>query len=57
MEENTKIEDILYELLLKSGVPLTVKIEQKDGIYLVNNNEIALILEKVDDKIIKKVIQ
>ena len=32
------------------------KIEQKDGLYLVNDTEIALSLEKVDKEIIKTVI-
>jgi len=57
LDENAKTEDVLFELLLKSGVSLTAKIEEKDGFYLVNENEIALILEKVDKKIIKKVIE
>ena len=57
LDENAKTEDVLYELLLKSGVPLTAKIEQKDGFYLVNNTEIALILEKVDKNTIKTVIK
>ncbi|MDA3940673.1 MAG: site-specific DNA-methyltransferase [Spirochaetia bacterium] len=56
LDENAKIEDVLYELLLKSGVPLTAKIEPKEGFYLVNDTEIALILEKVDKKIVKTVI-
>jgi len=56
LDEHAKTENVLYELLLKSGVPLTAKIEQKDGFYLVNDNELALILEKVDKKIIKTVI-
>ena len=56
LDENAKLEDVFYELLLKSGVSLTAKIEQKDGFNLVNDNEIALILEKVDKKIIKTVI-
>ena len=52
---------------LKSGGTLTAKIEQKDlsaygdaragGFYLVNDTEIALILEKVDKEIIKTVIE
>lgn len=54
--ENAKIENILYELLLKSGIPLTAKIEEKDGYYLVNNDEIALILKRIDESIIKAVI-
>ncbi len=56
LDENAKTGDILYELLLKSGVPLTAKIEEKSGYVLVNDGEMALILEKVDDKIIKEVI-
>ena len=56
LDEHAKTEDFLYELLLKSGVPLTAKIEEKNGYILVNDNEIALMLEKVDDKIINKVI-
>ena len=56
LDENSKTEDVLYELLLKSGIPLTAKIEKKSGFDLVNNNEIALILEKVDKKIIETVI-
>lgn len=56
MNEHTENEDVLYELLLKSGVPLAAKIEEKSGYILVNDNEIALMLEKADDEIIKKVI-
>ena len=56
LDKNARIEDVLYELLLKSGVPLTAKIEKQNSYYLVNDNELALILEKVDKKIIKKVI-
>jgi len=56
LNERSKTENIIYELLLKSGVPLTAKIEEKNGYVLVNDNEIALMLEKADDKIVKKVI-
>jgi DNA methylase. len=56
LDENAKTEDVLYELLLKSGIPLTAKIEEKNGYILVNDKEIALLLEKVDEKIVKKVI-
>ena len=41
---------------LKSGVSLTAKIEEQDGVHFVNETEIALILEKIDKKIIKTVI-
>lgn len=56
VDENAKIENILYELLLKSGVPLTAKIEEKDGYYRVNDSEIAIILKLIDESIIKAVI-
>ena len=56
LAEHANTENVLYELLLKSGVPLTAKIEEKNGYYLVNDNEISLILETVNTDIIKSVI-
>lgn len=56
VDENATIENILYELLLKSGVPLTARIEEKGGYYLVNGGEIALILKKIDESIIEAAI-
>jgi adenine-specific DNA-methyltransferase len=56
LDENAKTEDVLYELLIKSGVQLTAKIKEKNGYVLVNDNEIALMLERADDKIIKQII-
>jgi adenine-specific DNA-methyltransferase len=56
VDEDATIENILYELLLKSGVPLTARIEEKGGYYLVNGGEIALILKKVDESIVKAAI-
>ena len=56
LDENIKTENVMVELLLKSGVPLTVKINKEDGFYLVSDSEIALILEKVNKDIIKSVI-
>ena len=56
LDEHAKTENVLYELLLKSGNPLTSKIDKKDGCFLVNDDELALILEKINEKIIKNVI-
>jgi len=56
VDETSKTENIIYELLLKSGVPLTATIEEKENYYLVNDGEIALILKKVDEAIIKSVL-
>lgn len=57
LDENAKTEDVLYELLLKSGVPLTAEIEEKNNYYIVNKDEIVLLLKKVNEKIIKFVIK
>ena len=57
LDENADLEDVLYELLLKSGVQLTAKIEKQDGFYLVNDSEIALVLEEVSETIIKAAIE
>ena len=56
LDEHAKIENVLYELLLKSGNHLTSKIIKKNGYFLVNDEELALILEKINEKIIKDVI-
>lgn len=56
LDEHAKTEDVLHELLIKSGVPLTAAIEVKDGYFLANGNEIALMLEKAANKIIKQII-
>lgn len=56
VDDNVKIENVLYELLLKTGVPLTAKIEKNEGYYLVNENEIILMLDKVNESLIKTAI-
>ncbi|MBI5186387.1 MAG: site-specific DNA-methyltransferase [Nitrospinae bacterium] len=52
VKEGAETENILYELLLKSGVPLTAAIEEKKGYFWVNGGEVALMLEKADKEII-----
>ncbi|MFZ2399906.1 MAG: site-specific DNA-methyltransferase, partial [Smithella sp.] len=37
LDEHAKIEDVLYELLIKAGVPLTAKINEQNGYVLVND--------------------
>ncbi len=56
LDEHAKTENVLYELLLKSGKPLTSKIIRGNGYFLVNDDELILILEKINEKIIKTVI-
>ncbi|MDD4438717.1 MAG: site-specific DNA-methyltransferase [Tissierellia bacterium] len=50
------IENMAYELLLKSGKDLNSTIENNGGYYLANGNELAFILEKVDEQIITDVL-
>lgn len=54
--ENANIENMVYELLLKSGKDLNVKIESKEGYSLIDGNELALILENVSEELISNVI-
>ncbi|RNC64467.1 site-specific DNA-methyltransferase [Proteiniphilum sp. X52] len=54
--ENADLQNMVYELLLKSGKDLNVKIEANDGYYLIDGNDLALILEKVDEQIITEVL-
>lgn len=56
LDEHARQEDVLYELLIKSGVLLTAKIKEKQGYILANDNEVALMLERANDKIIKQII-
>lgn len=56
LDEHAKTENVLYELLLKSGIMLTADVVKKDGYFLVNDNELALVLEKINEKIIKTVL-
>ncbi|MCJ7812521.1 site-specific DNA-methyltransferase, partial [bacterium] len=48
-------ENMLYELLLKSGVELTAEIEKKDGFFLVNG-ELIVALERMDEKLVKTIL-
>lgn len=56
VSESATIENMVYELLLKSGKDLNSTIEKNDGYFLINGNEIALILEKVSQEIITEVM-
>ena len=56
LDEHAITENVLYELLIKSGKHLTSKIIKKNGYFLVNDDELILILEKINEKIIKTVL-
>lgn len=54
--ESATIENMVFELLLKSGKDLNSPIEWNDGYFLVNGNELALLLEKVSQELIVEVM-
>lgn len=56
INENSTTQNMVYELLLKSGKDLNSKIELKEGFYIINDNELVLLLEQVNQKIIDSVI-
>lgn len=56
VSESATIENMVYELLLKTGKDLNSRIEKNDGYFLINGNELALILEKVNPEVITEVM-
>ena len=56
VSESATIENMLYELLLKSGKDLNSPIEKKSSFYKINGTELILLLEKATQEIIDTVI-
>ena len=56
VSESATIENIVYELILKSGKDLNCRVEKKDNMYSINNNELVLLLEKATQEIVDTVI-
>ncbi len=56
VSESATIENMVYELLLKSGKDLNSTIEKNEDYFLINANEMALVLEKVSQEIITEVM-
>tara|TARA_R110001592_G_C13189271_1_gene752184 strand:- start:8497 stop:10383 length:1887 start_codon:yes stop_codon:yes gene_type:complete len=54
--ESATIENMVYELMLKSGKDLNSKIDHKNGFYAINDDELILLLEKAEQKIIDSII-
>jgi len=54
---NATVENMVYELLLKSGKDLNSKLEHKENYYCVNNNELVLMLEKAGQDIADAVVR
>lgn len=54
--ENATVENMVYELLLKSGKDLNSKIEKTQGCFVVNENEIVFMLGEATQEIVEAVI-
>jgi adenine-specific DNA-methyltransferase len=56
VREDSKKDNMLFELILKAGYLLTDKIEVKEKFYAVNNGELIIALEEINEKIIGNII-
>ena len=56
VSETATINNMAYELLLRSGKSLNSKIERRGKWFLVNNGELVLMLEEATQEIVNEVI-
>ena len=57
VSENAETENMVYELLLKSGKDINSKIEHRENYYKVNDSELILMLEKATQKIVDAILK
>lgn len=59
-KENAKLYNILWELIIKNGFPLTTPLKEikvdKTVYYSVADNKLVIVLEKVSDAILKSIL-
>jgi adenine-specific DNA-methyltransferase len=56
VKEGSEIENMLYELILKSGYLLTDKVEKNAKYYSIKDGELIIALEEITQKLIDKII-
>jgi adenine-specific DNA-methyltransferase len=56
-KEGAEEENILYELILKSGYELTERIEKKEGFYSIAENKLIIALSKFDSNTTKQILK
>ncbi len=56
VKEESKTDNMLFELMLKAGYLLTDKVESKGKYYSVNDGELIIALEELNQKIIDSII-
>lgn len=54
--ENATTDNMVYELLLKSGKDLNSSIEHKAGYYVINDKELILMLESATQEVVDSVL-
>ena len=54
--ENATIDNMVYELLLKSGKDLNSVIEHKKGYYTINGKDLILMLESATQEVIESIL-
>ena len=57
ISESATIENMVYEFMLKSGKDLNSSIQHGGSYFLINGNEMALILESISQDVITEVIR
>jgi len=56
VKDGSKEENMLYELMLKSGYALTDKVEKKKGYYSISNGELVIVLNKIKQKQLDEIL-
>ncbi len=56
VKPESQTENMLVELMIKSGYPLTEKVENKGNYYSINNNELIIALTVMDLEIAAEII-
>jgi len=56
IREESKNDNMLFELILKAGYLLTDKIEVKENFYSINERELIIALEEMNEKITSNII-
>ena len=54
---NTSNENLIFELMLKTGKELNCPIEKRNRYYSLNNNNLVLVLENIDHDVIKSILE
>ncbi|MBL0717139.1 MAG: site-specific DNA-methyltransferase [Desulfosarcina sp.] len=57
IKTNATEENMLFELLLKSGRSLNSAIESANDYYRINNGEMVIALSKIDEKVVDSILE